>query len=317
MKNLEQSPPPTPQTLPTIVQVKSLRPAIVGQFIAVVLIWSLTPLAAVFTVKEIHWAWGLFLRFSLALVFALPIIYLFKITIPWHKQACISYLAGALGLFGSMTLCYIGAQYVPSALISMIYGFAPILSGLFGILLLKHKAFGLTQYCGLLLATLGMGLALGLGSARVHFNLVGIGFEFSAVLLYVCSALWVSKFSEGIHPIAQMTGATLFSWIGYIVLLPLFKNDIPMWQNLSLSAYGAVIYSALFSSVLAMICYYSLIHNIKTSTLMLITIITPVLATVWGIWLNNELLSTSFFIGLVFTCVGLFIYLSQSQPSST
>ena len=33
------------------------RLATTGQFITVVLIWSLTPLAAVWTVNEIHWAW--------------------------------------------------------------------------------------------------------------------------------------------------------------------------------------------------------------------------------------------------------------------
>ena len=313
MNNLQNTPPPTPQTLPTVVPATALRPAIVGQFIAVVLIWSLTPLAAVITVKELHWAWGLFLRFSLALVFALPIIYLLKISVPWHKRACLSYLAGALGLFGSMTLCYIGAQYVPSALISMIYGFAPILSGVIGVLLLKQKGFGLSQQLGLAIATVGMGFALGLGSASFHFNLIGIGFEFAAVLLYVFSALWVTKFSDGIHPIAQMTGATLFSWIGYVSLLPFF-NEMPNWQNLNLSTYIAVIYSALFSSVLAMICYYSLIQRIKTSTLMLLTIITPILATVWGIFLNDEILSHSFFLGLVFTCLGLFIYLHQPKP---
>ena len=43
----------TTQVQPTVVPANP-RLATVGQFIAVVLIWSLTPLAAVWTVHEIH-----------------------------------------------------------------------------------------------------------------------------------------------------------------------------------------------------------------------------------------------------------------------
>ncbi len=48
-----------PQLQPAVAPVTP-RLATAGQFIAVVLIWSLTPLAAVWTVHEIHWAWGFF-----------------------------------------------------------------------------------------------------------------------------------------------------------------------------------------------------------------------------------------------------------------
>lgn len=308
MQNLQQNPPPTPQNVPIIASShQGLRPAIIGQFLAVVLIWSFTPLAAVWTVKEMHWAWGLFLRFSLALPLAFIFLYAFKIKMPWTAHACLSYSAGALGLFGSMTLCYIGAQYVPSAVISMIFGFAPIISGLIAVMFLKQKWFSPQQSSGLLLATIGMGVALGIGSSAFNFHPLGITLEFSAVLLYVISALGISKLGQEIHPIAQMTGATLFSWIGYIVLLPFF-TQIPEWHNISIQGYVAIVYSAVFSSVIAMIFYYSLIQTLKTSTLMLLTIITPVLATMWGMWLNQESLSHLFFIGLGLVCIGLLLY---------
>lgn len=302
-----QSPPPTPQPSPIVASYHSLRPAIVGQFLAVILIWSLTPLAAVWTVKEIHWAWGLFLRFSLALPFALLLLVCFKLKMPFSKQACLSYFAGAIGLFGSMTLCYIGAQYVPSAVISMIYGFAPLVSGLICVYLLKYPKFSRTQVIGLSIATLGMGFALGIGSSGSAFNIFGVALQFLAVLLYVVSALAVTKLGKQIHPITQMVGATLFSWIGYLVILPFFP-DLPNWHDISLNAYMAIIYSALFSSVLAMICYYSLIHHVKTTTLMLTTIMTPVIATLWGYWFNQEDLGHYYFIGLGLVCFGLILY---------
>lgn len=119
--NTENSPPPqcSPATAPSAV--RSSRPAVVGQFITVILIWSLTPLAAVWTVHEIHWVWGLFFRFSLALLFALPLLLYFRQTLPIHRQALLCYASGAIGLVGSMAFCYMGAQYVSSGLISIIY----------------------------------------------------------------------------------------------------------------------------------------------------------------------------------------------------
>lgn len=303
-----QTPPPTPKGNPITTSTHS-RSVVVGSFLAVVFIWSLTPLAAVVTVQTLHWAWGLFLRFSLALVFAFLCLKLFNIKMPFHKIACLSYGAGALGLFGSMTLCYIGAIYVPSAVISIIYGFAPLISGVICIVFLKHPRFSNLQLSGLLLAIIGMGLALGIGGSGLKFHAFGVVLEFSAVLLYVISALMVTRFGQNIHPIAQMTGATLFSWVGYLLLLPFFIDDLPQWTNINIKAYFAIVYSAIFSSVLAMICYYSLIKMVSTNTVMLTTITTPLLATFWGIWLNQEALGHYFFIGLILVCIGLYLYI--------
>lgn len=306
-----QTPPPTPQGNPITAPIHS-RSAVIGSFLAVVLLWSLTPLAAVITVKELHWAWGLFLRFSLALVFALLCLKIFKIRMSFSKTACLSYLSGALGLFGSMILCYIGAVHVPSAVISIIYGFAPLISGIICIVFLKHPRFSNLQLGGLLLAIVGMMLALGVGNSDLKFHTFGIFLEFTAVLLYVISALMVTKFGQNIHPIAQMTGATLFSWIGYFILLAFFIDDLPQWTNINIKAYFAIVYSAVFSSVLAMICYYSLIKMVSTNTVMLTTIMTPLIATFWGVWLNQEALGHYFFIGLILVCVGLYLYIYRN-----
>lgn len=272
------------------------------------LIWSLTPLAAVWTVNEIHWAWGLFIRFSLAIAMAFLCQVYFKVKIPLHPQALLSYAAGAIGLFASMTFCYMGASKVPSAIISMIYGIAPLMSGLMAIYMFKSTKFNAYQWMGLMLGMFELFFALGFGSQNFVLNYFGVGLELIAMMLYVLSAFAVRSVNANIHPISQMTGATLVSWIGYCGLLPFFWSDMPI-QLPSLQACIALIYSALFSSVLAMIFYYALL----TTTLMLITLITPVLATVWGSWLNQEQLSTDLIFGLFLLCLGLALYSFQAR----
>ena len=299
---------PSPLSEPVVAPFsRTSRFATAGQFATVVLIWSLTPLAAVWTVHEIHWAWGLFIRFSLAIPIALACQAYFKVKVPLHPQALLSYAAGALGLFASMAFCYMGASRVPSTVISIIYGSAPFVSGLVAIYIFRSEKLSAYQWLGLLLGMLGLYFALGLNAPNLLLDRFSIGLEIIAMLLYVVSAFAVRAVAAPIHPISQMTGATIMSWLGYCSLLPFFWSEMPD-QLPSLQAHIALIYSAVFSSVLAMVFYYQLLNKVNPTTLMLITIMTPVLATLWGRWLNHEMLSSHFIWGLLLLCTGLACY---------
>ncbi|ENU27518.1 DMT family transporter [Acinetobacter modestus] len=302
----------TTQIQPTVAP-NSPRLATVGQFIAVVLIWSFTPLAAVWTVHEIHWAWGLFIRFTLAIPLALICLFYFRLRLILNFKAMMSYAAGAIGLFGSMAFCYMGATKVSSGMISIIYGTAPLWSGLIAVFILKREHFFQRQWYGLLLAILGLSLTLGVGSKQINMDLVGVLYEIIAVLLYVVSMFLVAKIGASIHPIIQTTGSTIFSWFGYLCLLPFFMTQMPV-QLPSLQVCLALLYSAVFSSVLAMIFYFNLIQKLNPTTVMLITIMTPVLASFWGIFFNHEPLSSHLILGLIFLCAGLFLYAYRSSP---
>lgn len=299
---------PPPLSKPVVASFsQNSRFATAGQFVTVVLIWSLTPLAAVWTVHDIHWAWGLLIRFSLAIPIALACQVYFKIRIPLHPQALLSYAAGALGLFASMAFCYMGASKVPSTVISIIYGISPFISGLIAIYIFRSEQFSAYQWLGLIMGMLGMYFSLALNAQNLLLNQLGIALEIMAMLLYVFSAFAVRAVAANIHPLSQMTGATIMSWLGYCGLLPFFWSEMPD-ELPSLQAYIALVYSAVFSSVLAMIFYYQLLNKVSPTTLMLITIITPVLATLWGTWLNHETLSSHFILGLLLLCSGLALY---------
>lgn len=295
-----------PQLQPAVALVPP-RLATAGQFIAVVLIWSLTPLAAVWTVHELHWAWGLFFRFSLAVPLALLCLFYFRLKLAISKTAFLSYGAGALGLFGSMTFCYMGATRIPSGMISIIYGTAPLWSGLIAVFVLKRERFLKRQWYGLILAIGGLSLTLGIATTHIQLDRLGVIYEIIAVLLYVVSMFAVAKIGAEIHPITQTTGSTLVSWLAYLCLLPFFLSHAPE-QLPSLQAGLALLYSALFSSVLAMIFYFHLIQQLNPTTVMLTTLLTPVLATCWGTWFNHEALSSHLLTGLVLLCFGLFLY---------
>ncbi|MFI8124148.1 DMT family transporter [Acinetobacter sp. ABJ-A23_2] len=308
----EQQSTSSPQIQPAVALPSSpTRLATAGQFIAVIVIWSLTPLAAVWTVQELHWAWGLFLRFSIAIPIALLCLKFFRLKLIFSKKAILSYCAGAIGLFGSMAFCYMGADKVPSAIISIIYGASPLVSGLISSFVLGHERFSSWQWLGLGIALVGMSFTLGLSSSGFQLNSIGIMLELIAMLFYVLSTFAVKSVGAHIHPIIQMTGSSLVSWVGYVCLLPFFWSHLPTeFPSLKISL--AVFYSAVFSSVLAMIFYYQLIKVLQPTTVLLITIITPVLATFWGTWFNHEHLSSHLVLGLIMLCLGLLMYSRRS-----
>ena len=55
-------------------------------------------------------------------------------------------------------------------------------------------------------------------------------------------------------------------------------------------------------------------HFNDTVRVMLITIMTPVLASFWGIFFNHEPLNSHLILGLIFLCTGLFLYADRSSP---
>ncbi len=110
-------------------------------YIAVILIWSTTPLGIVWSSASVSPTLALLMRMVIALVLGLAVIKLAKITFPWHKQAVRLYSFSAIGIAGGMFFTYLSAHSVPSGLISLIFGLAPLLSGLYSQKLIKEKPF--------------------------------------------------------------------------------------------------------------------------------------------------------------------------------
>ena len=69
------------------------------------------------------------------------IVAITNIRVPWSKNACLLYFYSSIGIFGGMLLSYMAAKTVPSGIISLMFGLAPILSGLLAQQLLNEPKF--------------------------------------------------------------------------------------------------------------------------------------------------------------------------------
>lgn len=94
-------------------------------YLAVLLIWSTTPLGIVWSSETINPTMAVLLRMLIAVILGSLVICIAKIELPLHKQAIRLYSFSALGIFGGMSFSYLAAGYLSSGVLSLSFGLAP------------------------------------------------------------------------------------------------------------------------------------------------------------------------------------------------
>lgn len=296
----------TAQAGNTALVAKPSQWQIGSRYVLLVLIWSSTPLAVVLSVRELHPIWALTIRFVLAAVLAYIICRAMNLRLPLHKIAIQSYVAGSLSLLGAMLLTYLAAAYLASGLISLLFGFSPIVAGLLGYVFGANQKLYIEQWVGMLIAVLGLGFICLAGESS-FVNPLGVALILLAVVCYVASMFWVKQLQAGLHPLVQTTGSLILSAIGMLAIIPFFWGFVPQHVP-SLVTIGAVVYSVVVASIIAMLCYFDLVQRLSPSTVALSTILTPVLALGWGALFNHEQINRDIVLGVTVVLAGLILY---------
>jgi drug/metabolite transporter (DMT)-like permease len=286
---------------------------IVSTYILLVLIWATTPLAIVWSVSDLNNLWALALRFLIALPLAFSLLLLLKVKLPTDKISVHSYIAGACSFIGSQFFTYLAAAYLSSGIIALMFGLAPIMAGLIG-----HFGFQIhlnrLQWGGMFIAVAGLAIIC-LGGSDHHIQPIGIGLMLISVFVYCSSIYWVKKVNAPLEPMAQATGSILVSALFALGMLPFIWQHAPAHIPDTKALVG-LFYAVIMASVVAMICYFKLIQNIKATTLSLTTVLTPMLALLFGALLNDEKLSVMIFVGAFVLIFGLFIYFYRDIKAS-
>ncbi len=276
-------------------------------YLAVILIWSTTPLGIVWSSESVSPSLAVLLRMLIAVVLGLVIILFSKIELPWHKQARKLYAFSAIGIFGGMSFSYFSAAYISSGVMSLVFGLSPILSGFMAQKILNEAKFGWVRILAMVVAVGGLAIVCLANSTLSSQLYLGLLFIFLAVFFFSLSGVMVKSVQVTIHPIANTVGAL-------IVCMPLFT--LTWWLvdgNLSFASWQArsvwaIIYLGIFGSLIGFIAYYFVLQKLSASTVALITMITPVVAIALGAVLNNESVSVITIIGASLVMLGLWIY---------
>ena len=275
-------------------------------YVGIILIWSTTPLAIQWSGTEVGYLFGITSRMMLGVFVGLVTAMLFSIELPWHAAARRTYIAAGLGLFFAMTSVYWASQFIPSGWISVLFGLAPIVTGVMATLWLSEQAFSVSRIIGMLLGLAGLAImllgsqALGPGAA---YGIAGMLFSVTA---YSASAIAIKRIGADVPALATTIG-------GLVVTVPLLVavyviSGEPLPSMVPTRTLLAIVYLGVIGSVLGFAMYYYVLKHVDTTRVALITVITPVIALLLGHLLNGEALQAEALVGTAAILSGLLLF---------
>ena len=272
-------------------------------YLGIVLIWATTPLAIKWSGEQGGFLLGVTLRMTIGYVVCLLLMRMLRIEFPWHRQARYSYLAAGLGVFGAMLSVYWGAQYIPSGLVSVLFGLSPILIGVFATYWLGEQRFSPGKLFGIVLAICGLALIFLPGGSLEQIAPQGVLAVLMAVTFHSLSAVWVKRIGGELHPMSINSGALSIAVPLYLLVWLVFDGRMP--ESISERALGSILYLALFGTVLGFNLYFYVMKRVSAAVLSLVTLITPVLALLIGNLLNGESITPQVWLGAAAILLGL------------
>jgi drug/metabolite transporter (DMT)-like permease len=294
--------------------------SIPAAYLTVILIWATTPLAIKWSAQGVGFSFAVASRMGIGLVVAGLILAIWRVGLPLHRRARMSYLVSGMSLFGAMTLTYWGSQYIHSGLVSVLFGMSPLMTGVLALLWLKEEALTPQKLLGMLLGLAGLAVIFGDVHAMGGSHAVtGVAALLAGVLVYSSGMVWIKRIGDDSPPLATTAGALAVSLPLFCMVWWLTDGHVP--AAIPARTEVAIVYLGVFGSVLGFALYYYVIKHMETGEVSLITLITPVIALLLGSLLNGEAVSIRVWLGASCIGVGLTIHqwhslvaLARSKP---
>lgn len=275
-------------------------------YLGIIMIWSTTPLAIKWSSVGGGFLFGVSARMALGALICLALLAMLRLPLPMHRAARRSYGIANLGIYGAMLCTYWGAQYIPSGLISVLYGLTPLVTGVLAALWLGERSLSPQRLLGVLLGIAGLGLIFLAGHALEQIAWQGIAAVLLAVLLHALSAVWLKREQSELHPLSLNSGALLLALPLYLLTWMLFDGgSVPQLDERTA---GAIVYLGLFGTALGFVLYFYVLKQVSAAAVSLITLITPLLALLLGRWFNAEAVGLRVWLGTGCILAGLLVY---------
>ena len=276
-------------------------------YLAVVLLWSTTPLAIKWSTEGSGHLFGVTARMVIGLGVIGFYFLLNRRKLPLHSKALSAYLAGSVQIFGSMLLTYWSSQFIPSGWISVIFGLVPILTAPMAAIWLKERS--LTP-CRMIASCIGFaGLFMMFKTALTVSTdaVLGILGIVAAAFLQAISAVSTKRINAGLTSGEMVFGALMIAVPAYVTVWGIFDPHIP--SDLPISSWGSILYLGAIATTIGFALYYYLLAHLPATRVALITLIVPPLSLYVGYIWNSELLHEHVLSGTLLIMGGLVLYL--------
>ena len=277
-------------------------------YLIVVLVWATTPLAIKWSAEALPPVMAAMSRMALAVVIGLPWLWLQGKGLRWDAPAVRAYAAAVPGVFGAMAMSYLASAYVPSGMISVMFGLAPLLSGLMMQYLPGSVRLNAWHWVGCLLGVAGLAVVFADGLRGDGNMLIGILLLLGAVSGFAATGILVKRQDMSMGPLSHTMGALIISLPLYGLLSLVLGERFELGANPA--GVWAIIYLAVFGSLIGFACYFLILTRLTPATVSLVTLITPVLALSLGALLNGEQPHANVMIGagMIVGALALYIF---------
>lgn len=281
--------------------------SVVVAYLTVILVWATTPLGMAWSNETVHPTMAVLLRMLIATLLGLIIIKVWRVPLLFSRQAIKLYCFSSIGIFGGMFSSYMAVQYITTGMVSLVFGMSPIITGVLALYYLNEAKISKVKLLAISIAFVGLSFVFIDSLALSEDSWIGILLIMLGVTLFSYSAVLVKSVDINIHPAATTVGTLLFALPCYITAWVIADGSLPI-EQWSVKSLSAIFYLGIFGSLIGFVCYFYILQKLTTSTVSLITMITPVIAILLGSWLNNEIVTMNVVFGAGAIILGLAIY---------
>ncbi len=278
-----------------------------GWLIVLSVLWGGSFLFIGLAVKELPPLVIVFARVALAAAALLPVHLLTIGALPRDRHIWFSLLGmSLLNNVIPFTLIVNGQTIIASGLASVINATAP----LFGAVMLAasgDEPLIPRKVAGLAAGLVGVAVLKGADLTSFGGQTTGILLCLSAAASYGLSTLWVKRRLRGIAPLSLATGQLLWSAVIMAVLAFVFSSPSSLLQA-TLTAWLALLGLSLLATSLAYILFFRIVARSGPANVLLVTMLIPVSAILFGHFILGEELSAREIIGALVIGAALVIF---------
>lgn len=259
------------------------RLLIVVALVALCLIWGTTWAVIQIGLESMPPFGGVALRFGIAAAILLVLARALNIKLgTTRREKRLWWVNGLLAFCVSYGVVYWSEQWVPSGLAAILFATNPLFVALLAHLALPSESLNRAEIMGISLGFVGVGVIFSedfhaLGGEQVR--LAALVMLFSPLAAAIATVT-VKRWGAGVHPFS-LSAVPMGMTAGIMGALAVaFENGQDF--NWNMSSIGALLYLAIFGSVITFTLYFWLLAHLPAKRLALIAYVIPLVAVVVG-----------------------------------
>lgn len=275
-------------------------------YLSVVLVWATTPIGIKWSNSSLSFIEAITARSVLSLVVCGALLAVLRLPFVTRKSDWLVYFAGSLSLFPNMLIVYWSAQFIPSGLIAVVFGFFPFMVGLFSLLILRENIFTPRRLVAMCIAIVGL-VVINAGQLEVGGKAVlGVLGILSSTMFFAFSSVLLKRIGLEVEPLRQTTGSLALAAPWFLGIWYFVDGQLP--TAIDQRSLIGVSYLVVAGTVVGATLFYYVLKHCSVASVGLITFITPILAIVIGVVLDGEKLAIETLIGSGLVIFSLAVY---------